>query len=324
LAAQTFESLLSQEEKERLRSHLRRLSALNPFLGVSYLALDWAVILGVILFSQGSFHLWSYFLAVFLIATRQNALLVIAHDGSHFRLVKNRRLNTWLTNLFCAYPLFFQMEIYRHHHILHHQNTNTELDPDIRYRKGLSDFEFPMRLKKFLGIFLLEFTGFITLANLRRTLKYNANKEVTRTLRRELKNAKLGRWIFYAGLAAALTIFGGWKIFLLYWVVPMAWVFPLLVRLKNISEHSCLRSDFDLQASRDVTCSWLEGWIIAPHYIRLHLTHHLYPSVPFYHLPEMHRVLCGFPAYREHAHRNSTYVLPARDAVWRELTQASS
>lgn len=319
-AAQAFESLLSREEKEKLRLHLRKLSVLNPVLGLFYLAVDWLLILAIIFLTEHFFHPLIYILAVVLIATRQNALLVIGHEGSHYRLLNQRKWNTWITNFFCAYPLFFQMEIYRYHHLAHHQHNNTELDPDIRYRKGLSDFQFPMPLKKFIGIFVFEFFGVITIANLKRSLKYNANTEVKTAIAADLRNAKYMRWSFYAGVAILLSLLGGWKIFLLYWLVPLAWIFPLIVRLKNISEHCGLSAESELQGSRDVTCSWLEGWFIAPHYIRLHLVHHLYPSVPFYHLSKMHRLLRSFPAYEAKAHRNSTYLLPYQGAVWRELS----
>jgi fatty acid desaturase len=151
-------------------------------------------------------------------------------------------------------------------------------------------------------------------------MKYNANQEVKKALSADLKKAKFLRLGFYVSVVTLLLLFGAWKIFLLYWLVPMVWIFPLIVRLKNISEHCGLSAESELQGSRDVTCSWLEGWLIAPHYIRLHLAHHLYPSVPFYHLPKMHRLLTSFPVYREQAHQNSTYLLPSQDAVWRDLT----
>lgn len=320
-ATQTFESLLSRDEKEKLRSHLRQFSTLNPALALSYLALDWLLILAIILFTEHFFHPLIYIAAVVLIASRQNALLVLGHDGSHYRLLHQRKWNTALTNIFCAYPLFFQMEIYRYHHLAHHQHNNTALDPDVRHRQGLVDFQFPMKLSQFIRTFVLEFFGLMTVASLKRTMKYNANKEVNAALSSELRKARVFRFGFYITAAILLSVFGAWKFFLLYWLVPLVWIFPLIVRLKNISEHCGLSAESELQGSRDVTCSWLEGWFIAPHYIRLHLAHHLYPSVPFYHLTKMHRLLMSFPIYREQAHQNSTYLLPSQDAVWRDLTR---
>jgi fatty acid desaturase len=93
----------------------------------------------------------------------------------------------------------------------------------------------------------------------------------------------------------------------------------MILRLRNICEHFGLSHKSDLQGTRDVACSWIEGWLISPHYIRLHLVHHFYPSVPFYNLPKLRRILMNFQAYREGGHRNSTYLLPNKDAVWREL-----
>jgi fatty acid desaturase len=39
-----------------------------------------------------------------------------------------------------------------------------------------------------------------------------------------------------------------------------------------------------------VAPAWLE-WLIFPHHVNYHIEHHLYASVPHYHLPALHKEL---------------------------------
>jgi fatty acid desaturase len=294
---------------------------LTPGLGFAYLALDWFVVAAIVFFTEKYFSPALYIFAVLLIATRQHAIAVLSHDGSHYRLSADRKRNTVLVNLLSAYPLFFQLEMYRLNHLQHHQYTNEAQDPDVRYQKDLPDYQFPMARQKLFKIFFFEFLGAGVIANFKRAQRYNADPEFKKAVAKDLAETKKLRIGFYIALALVLTVLGGWKIFLMYWMLPLFWILPSILRLRNISEHFGLSLATELKGSRDVDCSWVEGWLLSPHNINLHLVHHLYPSVPFYNLPKMHKVLMGFPAYREGCHRNSSYLLPAQDAVWRDLTR---
>jgi fatty acid desaturase len=314
-----FEGLLSASEKAELRQKVRELSKVNPWLGLGYIALDWMVIVAIVVLAEHFFSPLIYVLAVFLIATRQHALAVMSHEGAHYRLVQDHRWNTWLANLLCVYPLFIQIEIYRYNHLLHHKYTNEEKDPDVRYQKDLPDYQFPMAGKKLLRIFIFEFLGGGMIANFQRMRRYNSDPELKNALATELAQAKGVRIAYYLILAIALTVLGGWKLYFLYWLVPILWFLPMILRLRNICEHFGLSHDSDLQGTRDVACSWLEGWLLSPHYIRLHLVHHFYPSIPFYNLPKLRRYLLTLSPYRNDGHCNSSYVLPWGNPVWREL-----
>lgn len=314
-----FEKLLTVDERTQLKKQVRDLSKVKPWLGLSYLFLDWLVIVMIVVATENFFNPITYVIAVILIATRQHALAVMSHEGAHYRLVHDHNWNTWIANLFCVYPMFVQIEIYRYNHLLHHKYTNEDQDPDVRYQKDLPDYQFPMPRKKLIKIFLFELLGGGVIANFQRMRRYNSDPELKTAMAAELAKTKWVRIIYYLALATVLTLVGGWKIYLLYWLIPILWILPMILRLRNICEHFGLSHDSDLQGTRDVACSWIEGWLISPHYIRLHLVHHFYPSVPFYNLSKLRRILMDFPIYREGGHRNSTYLLPAKDAVWREL-----
>src|SRR5690606_26320840 len=68
-------------------------------------------------------------LSFFVIGAKQHALIVIMHDASHGRLLRNRRLNNLVGNLFCAFPTGWVTANYRLAHLAHHAATNTPFDP---------------------------------------------------------------------------------------------------------------------------------------------------------------------------------------------------
>jgi fatty acid desaturase len=51
-----------------------------------------------------------------------------------------------------------------------------------------------------------------------------------------------------------------------------------------------------------VTPTWWERLIFCPGNVNYHLAHHLFPSVPFFNLPRLHRRLMQEEVFRERAH----------------------
>jgi fatty acid desaturase len=78
------------------------------------------------------------------------------------------------------------------------------------------------------------------------------------------------------------------------WVLPLITVVQAILRLRAIAEHGAT-TDFSspLTAARtNLAPAWLE-WLIFPHQVNYHIEHHLYASVPHYHLPRLHRELAS-------------------------------
>lgn len=322
--SQSFEKLLSSTEKELVRKSLRDLSVLDQRKSVGAFALDWILIVAAIAISEKFFNPALYLLAVLFIGTRQHAIAILSHDAAHYRILTNRKANVWMTNILASWPLFVQLELYRLSHLQHHQHTNSAQDPDVIYQKDLWDYQFPMSAKKLFKIFAMDFLGFGMIANLKRAARYTMDPEIKQAVKKDTDQTKFGRLAFYILLAVGLTVFGGWKIYLMYWMLPLFWVLPALLRLRNISEHYGLSRTNELNGSRDVLCGPIEAWIFAPHNVNLHLVHHLYPSVPFYNLREFHQVLMTIPAYRNGCHSNNSYFLAHKDSVWKDLTDLHS
>src|SRR5207247_754591 len=90
------------------------------------------------------------------------------------------------------------------------------------------------------------------------------------------------------------------RAYLLLWWLPLVTVFPACFRIRTAAEHSGLggeggryrRETVDvLSSTRTVLGNALDRLFLGPHNVSYHIEHHLYPSVPFYRLRELARIL---------------------------------
>ena len=238
------------------------------------------------------------FLSVLIIGTRQHALFVIAHDAAHYLLYDNRRLND-LVGRACALLQGLSMCTYRVIHRMHHNNLYGELDPDTALhggyprgkaylvRKLLIDLSGQTAWKTY-AYFLYAAPGLNTKTNVvLRPLDDTSEK---------LKNEARADRNLVIGFQVLLFLFFAWSGYLLeylvLWVLPLVTVVQALLRLRAIAEHGAT-TDFSspLTAARtNVAPAWL-AWLIFPHHVNYHIEHHLYASVPHYHLPALHKEL---------------------------------
>ena len=118
------------------KEELRDLSTVKPMLAVAHVAVEWGLIVATICLCQRFWNPLLYIFAVAFIGARQHALLVLMHDGVHHRLLRNRRLNDWMSEVILAWPHLVSARQYRKNHFAHHRYLNTPEDPDLKRRKG--------------------------------------------------------------------------------------------------------------------------------------------------------------------------------------------
>jgi fatty acid desaturase len=94
--------------------------------------------------------------------------------------------------------------------------------------------------------------------------------------------------------------FGGGRGLLQYavlWMLPLLTVLQPILRLRAIMEHggvTDLSSPLTAARSNRTTggvANVMGRALLFPHHVNYHLEHHLYPAVPHYHLPRLHRLL---------------------------------
>lgn len=237
-------------------------------------------------------------ICILIIGTRQHALFVIAHDAAHYLLYENRLLND-VVGRTCAMLQGLSMCTYRVIHRMHHNNLYGELDPDTALHGGYPrgrTYLIRKLLKDLSGLTAWKtyayFLGGAPALNTKTNVALRPLDDTSAKLKREARNDRNMVIAFHVALLALFAWSGYLVHYLVLWVLPLVTVVQAILRLRAIAEHGAT-TDFSspLTAARtNLAPAWLE-WLIFPHQVNYHIEHHLYASVPHYHLPQLHREL---------------------------------
>ncbi len=249
--------------------------------------------------------LFAVLVAVVVIGVAQHGLFILAHEAAHYRLFRQRGLNDVVGRM-VGMAGGVSMCTYRVTHRLHHNHLYTAEDPDTAIHGG-----YPRGVKylwKKLAQDVVGLNAFKTYAYFFGAPALNA---VTNRAARPLDDtsstlrstARTDRWFVVAFHVTAPLLCGlvwGWQgaaWYFVLWALPLLTVLQPVLRLRAICEHGAT-TDFSspLTAARTNRTwgsagNWLGRALLFPHHVNYHLEHHLYPAVPHYHLPQLHRLL---------------------------------
>jgi fatty acid desaturase len=234
--------------------------------------------------------------AVILIATRQHALFVIAHDAAHYLLFDERKLNDWAGRA-CATIQGLSMCSYRVIHRMHHNNLYGKLDPDTALHGGYPRGRWYLvkkLLKDLSGLTAWKtYAYFLFAAPALNTATNKAIRPLDDTSERLRNDARHDRNIviaFHVFVLIAFALSGYLVQYLALWLLPLVTVVQAILRLRAIAEHGAT-TDFSspLTAARTNLGGALLRWLLFPHNVNHHIEHHLYASVPMHNLPALHR-----------------------------------
>jgi fatty acid desaturase len=273
-------------------------------------ALEWTIISLTIWVCVEFHYWWLWILGFFVIGTRQHALGVLAHDGSHRLVARSLFWNDFLSNYLTAYPLTFSVQGFRQTHLKHHWYLETPEDPSkvsIDYHP--KEWTFPMTKAAFIGMVLRDLTG----------LSQKSSASLLKYLW-EIPGGRLTHIIKIVALHGtfiALCIMTGhiW-VYVLLWLLPLFTVAVACYRVRSIAEHSGIgpqegryaRTSVDsLVATRTTVSNPILQFIFAPYHISYHVEHHLYSHVSVFLLPELHRRLEKSTIYADKAHVTRGY-----------------
>jgi fatty acid desaturase len=278
---------------------LKALSKIKPWRGPAQIALEWFAIAAAIVLCKTYWNPFLYLAAVIWIGARQNGLGVMMHEAVHYRLFANRKWNDWVGEVFTAWPILVTVHAFRQTHFAHHRHVNKPNDPDWE-RKQNELFEYPKSGLDMLFITLKYMVGYYAIKQI---TEINQGREVPTRL-------KLLRLSFYLVVLAASIVFHFWLGLLIYWIVPLFTYFLWIIYVRGVAEHFGGIENHDdlLQKTRHIEANWFERLLIAPNYIHVHIGHHLYPSVPFYNLRKLQRLLMQNPDYACRAHVTKGYI----------------
>ena len=247
------------------------------------------------------------------IGARQHALAILMHEATHYLLFKNRRLNAVVSELFLAWPLFITTQTYRGSHFAHHRHVNTEKDPDLmRKQSSASEWEFPKSWGALVRLLVKDVLGLHT----RQLVSdFDDMWDQKATKKAGVDTYVVARMLYYVLVLSAVTYFRVWPMFVLLWLVPILTWLKMIMRIRSIAEHFAIENDHVYTQSRTTLPSLLERLFVAPRNVNFHLEHHLYPSVPYFRLPQLHAVLMKDAIFQSKAHITSTYFGVLKECV---------
>ncbi len=264
---------LSVAERRRLcaKSDAAGLRGLVIHLGAIVL-LGWMITAGVLL--------WP------LLMVLQGVLIVflftLLHETVHRTAFASARINSAVAQL-CAFAIVLPVQWFRLFHFAHHRHTQDPLrDPELQCPKPETRWQY---LKHISGLPL--WAGQVT--SLFRRARGVCEDDFVPAAKRTEVIAEARRMLL---LYAVVLLLG---LYLELWFLLSVWIVPLLLgqpflRLYLLAEHGrCAFVDNVFDNTRTTISSALVrrlAWNMP-----YHTEHHAFPAVPFFRLPELHRII---------------------------------
>lgn len=270
---------------------------------VLHIALDWASLFAA-LWAAMQWGWWVVPASLLVIGNRQRALGNVLHDCGHRNVSRQAQVNDLIARALVAPLLFADFEHYRKTHLAHHMHLgHPQHDPDYIPSAGANRNCWRE-------------TFHANLLNPRLWIS---------TLVGDFAKPQGAQKLLYIALwwTALLVLIGaiaGWQtasVFLALWLAARATVFFLITLFREMCDHFGRTPGGIFQFTRDITARGVLRYIIHPKNNGYHLTHHLLPTVPYYHLPTAHQALLKLSVFQQQACICTSYLF-GKQAVVRD------
>jgi fatty acid desaturase len=290
-------------------------TAREPWRGIAIIGIDMLLMLVCIVLCEAYWSPLAYAVTVMFTGARQIGLGTIAlHDGLHGLLLRNRRHNDLLARGLCwvlLLPVIYDFYEFRRVHLQHHRHTNGQDDPDLPVFMQL----FGAPRSKLVLILLLLLSG----------IRFFATYVPQYWRRSSWPHRIIASSVTAGVLAGAWMSVYSCRIFLLYWLLPLATWGMFINAVRFITEHypAGLYGRGSAAAgvilTREILPTWFDLLFVATRGINYHFTHHLFPSVPFSKLRQLQRRIARTSAYQGVAHVTHGYHHALLEVFTKEL-----
>lgn len=278
--AQQLKRDLAREIRAEALRELHRKRPLLHFL-VALANFAALVLSAVAILSFDVWYLWLPFAIIAGFAVFNGTVLL--HEVVHRAVIAGSSDGVYrFLGLLYAVPSGISSSQFTRWHLDHHANLGSdERDPK---RHWLS----PKRNARWLK--LLYFTPALFPIYFRAAASETSSYEPE--LRRRIARERLGSVGFHLSLFALTVWLGGWAIAWKLYIVPVFFIFPIAFALNRLGQHYNIDPADPAEWSTLVKSSWF--WNATFLFSNFHLEHHYFPSVPFYNLPRLQKLLLPF------------------------------
>lgn len=262
---------------------LRGLHQKRPLLHAAVAAANFAALVasGAAIAMLDRWYFWLPFAAIAGFAVFNCTVLL--HEVVHHAVVRDASDRLYrILGLLYAIPSGISASQFTRWHLDHHASLGSdEEDPK---RHWLS----PKRNARWLKA--LYFTPALFPIYFRAAARETALYEPE--LRRRIARERLATIAFHLAVLGAIAYFAGWFVAFKLYVVPVFLVFPVAFALNRLGQHYDIDPADPAKWSTLVKGSWF--WDAVYLFSNYHLEHHYFPSVPFYNLPRLQKLLHSF------------------------------
>ena len=277
-----------------LPARVRELSRLRPARAILDTFLCWGRIVAAWTACAIWMQWWVIALALPVIGTSYYAIFILGHDAIHRRVFNSARLNDWFADLFMFAPIGAITRINKWNHLEHHRLLATDADPDRDKYTCFGKADYAPFVAFLTGVQSFAVTANNVFWRAPREARQASTGEDLRYSARDI--LLLVGWQLVLFLGLTFTI--GWWAYFVLWLMP-GFAFAFLGNnLRVFCEHSQPEADEQGDTHRLVTyySNPLERMFIAPLNMNYHAAHHLWPSIPYYNLPQADREIYSHPA----------------------------
>lgn len=255
---------------------------------LSDIVTDWAIICLTVCIAY-RIGIWASIAAIFVIGNRQRALGNLLHEAGHQNLSDSRDVNDRIACVLLAPPLFNELTLYRLQHAWHHGSLGDPVhDPDYLpsvTRAGDHWLRVYLRVLTKPSIWAGSIFGHF----------------ISKRIGLREKLVFVLWWVACETLfdIAAGTHFA--LLFFVLWIAARATVFHVITTFREMTDHYGLEPNGIFSYTQDIPDHGLSSVFLHPHHNGYHLTHHLFPHVPYLNLPEFHDHLKQVSAFNRRA-----------------------
>jgi fatty acid desaturase len=257
---------------------------------------------------------WTTYLLVSLpaIGCWQRALATVLHESSqpHQSFARNPTWNFICGTFLSGYTILQGWTAYSQSHLSHHLFLgDDERDPDKQFQNSEGTYQESSSVKFTLKYVLLPCIMGRVPAKIRDLI---VNRLVPRigTFMQRLEQAMCIAW--FLTMISVFVWAGYGLMILLFWIVPLITTFPIVGHFIELAEHFpfCRQPGDELLMSRNRWTDSVSQFFTGQLNEHLHQTHHLFPTCPWWALPQIHEVLMEDSVYRESQLRDVGWVFP--------------